>query len=128
MSRNQIFAGLTGSVIAGLTIVVSLSPSFWVILLGSLLLITGFSVLSKLERSWGPTKSGSYHYVVPMVIGPALGGLLRGTQYAVWLGVPAGLLCGIAAYLLIIKSPPFAESDSDLEEDLLASSHTTSRF
>ncbi|WP_313814545.1 hypothetical protein [Glutamicibacter sp.] len=128
MLRNQIFASLTASVIAGLTIVVSLSPSFWVILLGSLLLVIGFSVLAKLDRAWGPTDSGTYHYVFPMVLGPTIGGLLRGGDYAGWLGIPVGLLCGAAAYLLIIKSPPFADGESDPGEDLLESSHRTSHY
>ncbi|ALD62750.1 MULTISPECIES: hypothetical protein [Micrococcaceae] len=117
MHRNQSFAALTGGVIASLTVVVSLSPSFWVILLGSLVLVIGFSTLAKLERFWGPASSGSYFYVAPMVVGPAAGGLLRDTQYAGWAGAAVGLLCGLAAYLLIMKSPPFAEPGADEEAD-----------
>ncbi|GGL99463.1 hypothetical protein [Glutamicibacter protophormiae] len=129
MRRNQSFAALTGGVIASLTLVVSLSPSFWVILLGSLVLVLGFSTLAKLERFWGPASSGSYFYVVPMVIGPAAGGLLRDTQYAGWTGAVVGLLCGLAAYLLVMKSPPFEEpgADDEAEGDYFLSFRESSR-
>jgi len=39
------------------------------------------------------------------------------TQYAGWAGAAVGLLCGLAAYLLIMKSPPFAEPGADEEAD-----------
>ncbi|MFJ2621181.1 hypothetical protein [Glutamicibacter sp. NPDC087344] len=117
MRRNQSFALLTGGVIASLTLIISLSPSFWVILLGSLVLVIGFSTLAKIEKFWGPTTSRSYYYVVPMMIGPAVGGLLRGTTYAILVGTVVGLLCGFAAYLLIMKFPPFEEPGADEEVD-----------
>lgn len=116
MRRNETFAGLTAVVIATLTLAISFSPIFWVVAAGSFVLVAGFSMLSKLESLWGPANPRHYRYVVPMVVGPALGGLLRGTSYAVWVGVPVGLICGVVAYLLVMKFPPFTDPGADEEE------------
>ena len=127
LRRNQIFAGLTGSVIAGLTAVISLSPTFWIIVVGSLVLVSGFATLAWTERNWGPVDSGNYYYVFPMIIGPALAGLMRGTDLAIWLGVPAGLLCGAAAYLLVMKYPHHGTSSVQTPQTIPASLHDASQ-
>gem|GEM_PF-4363809 len=53
MDRNEKFATFSGSVVTGLTLVFCLSPTFWIICFGSLLLIVSFSLLAKFEGLWG---------------------------------------------------------------------------
>lgn len=107
MDRNEKFAKFSGSVVTGLTLVFCLSPTFWIICLGSLLLIVSFSLLAKFEGLWGPTSPKHWFYILPMVLAPTCGGLLRDTDYALWLGALAALAGGFATIYLVRRYPPF---------------------
>jgi len=102
-----------------LTLTISLSSTLWVIMLGCIILATGFSLLSKLERLWGPATPEHYYYIVPMLVGPVVAGLVRNTEYALWVGAPVAVACALAVQYLIIKSPPFRhDPDEEFEREL----------
>ncbi|MGP9727227.1 hypothetical protein ACT3UD_09520 [Glutamicibacter sp. 287] len=107
MDRNEKFANFTGGVVTGLTLVVCLSPTFWIICFGSRLLIVSFSLLAKFEGIWGPTTAKHWYYILPMILAPTIGGLLRETGYALWLGAIVAVLGGFATNLLVRRFPPF---------------------
>ncbi|MGO2327562.1 hypothetical protein [Glutamicibacter arilaitensis] len=113
MNRNIKYAALTGGLVGSLTLTISLSSTFWVILLGCVLLAAGFSILARFERFWGPAEPDHYYYIVPMLVGPVVAGLVRNTGYALWVGPPIGVLCGLGVYFLIMKSPPFKPEESE---------------
>lgn len=125
MHQNTKYAYLTAGLVGSLTLTISLSSTFWVILLGCVLLAVGFSLISKLERSWGPATPRHYYYIVPMLIGPVIAGLVRRTEYALWVGAPVAIVCALAVYFLIIKSPPFASEFDDEFERRLSEQHST---
>lgn len=112
MYRNIKYAALTGGLVGSLTLTISLSSTFWVVLLGCVLLAAGFSLLAKFERFWGPAEPDHYFYIVPMLVGPVVAGLVRNTPYALAVGLPMAALCGLAVYFLILKSPPFKREES----------------
>jgi 4-hydroxybenzoate polyprenyltransferase len=125
VDRNEKFATFSGSVVTGLTLVFCLSPTFWIICFGSLLLIVSFSLLAKFEGLWGPTTAKHWFYILPMVLAPTLGGLLRETNYALWLGALVALAGGFATNFLVRRYPPFM---SPLQEtDTAETAHSISR-
>ncbi|WP_159613792.1 hypothetical protein [Glutamicibacter sp. JC586] len=126
MHQNTKYAYLTAGLVGSLTLTISLSSTLWVILLGCVLLAAGFSLISKLERFWGPATPKHYYYIVPMLIGPVVAGLVRNTEYALWVGAPAAVLCAVAVYFFIIKSPPF-DQDADDEVERSFSEHRSAR-
>jgi len=125
LHQNTKYACLTAGLVGSLTLTISLSSTLWVILLGCIILAAGFSLLSKLERFWGPAAPEHYYYIVPMLIGPVVAGLVRNTVYALWVGAPVALICALAVHYFIIKSPPFKhEEDAEFEQDI-HENHTT---
>lgn len=125
MYRNTKYAALTGALVGSLTLTISLSSTFWVVLLGCVLLATGFSLLAKFEKFWGPAEPDHYYYIVPMLIGPVIAGLVRNTEYAPWVGVPVGIICGLAVYFLILKSPPFKPENTESLESEFSTQHSS---
>ena len=118
MHQNTKYACLTAGLVGSLTLTISLSSTLWVILLGCIILAAGFSLLSKLERFWGPATPEHYYYIIPMLVGPVVAGLVRNTEYAFWVGAPAAILCGVAVLYFIIKSPPFThDADEEFEQE-----------
>lgn len=119
LDRNKKYAALTGGLVGSLTLTISLSSTFWVILLGCVLLAAGFSILARFERFWGPAEPDHYYYIVPMLVGPVVAGLVRNTEQALWVGPPMGVLCGLGVYFLILKSPPFKQDEAgELDAEL----------
>lgn len=126
MHQNTKYACLTAGLVGSLTVIISLSSTLWVILLGCVFLAAGFSLISKLERFWGPARPQQYYYIVPMLVGPVVAGLVRNTEYALWVGAPVAVICAVAMYFLIIKSPPFSP-DADEEFERSFSEHHSAR-
>jgi len=126
LHQNTKYAYLTAGLVGSLTLTISLSSTLWVILLGCILLAAGFSLISKLERIWGPATPQHYYYIVPMLIGPVVAGLVRNTEYALWIGAPVAVICAVAMYVLIIKAPPFAP-EADEEPERSFSEHHSAR-
>lgn len=126
MHQNTKYACLTAGLVGSLTLAISLSATLWVILLGSIILAAGFSLLSKLERLWGPAAPEHYYYIIPMLVGPVVAGLVRNTEYALWVGAPVAAICALAVHYLIIKSPPFRH-DPDEEFDREFHDHHSAR-
>ena len=115
MQKNTKLAILTSSVIASLTILISCGPTIPVTLLGGVILLVGFGLLSKLDESSRTSSATgfSYLYVIPMIIGPASGGILRDVALGPLYGVFIGLACGAAAYWLIMKFPTLPDETTD---------------
>lgn len=105
MTLNSKLAVLAGTLVTGLTLIISLSTTFWLIIFGSALLVVGFSVLSAFDGFVGSFNKRYWLYIIPMIATPTIGGFLSGTNLSVWVGAPVAVLGGFLTHQLIWRYP-----------------------
>src|SRR4051794_27205644 len=96
---------------------ICLSTTFWLITIGSALLVVGFSLLSAFDGHIHSFNKRYWLYIIPMIITPSIGALLHETDLSVWVGLPVAVVGGFLTHQLI-WCYPLVQSSEQYEQSL----------